>query len=330
MEHEISIIIPVYDTSPELIEKSLASCLNQSFRDIEVVIVDDGSSNEATVSCLDEIEARKMDVDVVVRHIPNGGVSAARMEGAGTATGKYITFLDSDDMLHSSFCERMYHVLKATDSDMVACGNFCFSGDGECDGLLSASEEAKEVCTYEKAENLAGGIFGATKAPAFYTLWAKLMRRDIFLDTCSIYKDIARGEDMVTVFEYLTACNKIAVIKDKLYFYNEGNEDSVTKKADARQMTVALAWIAMYDIICDRGYESLREPAAVKTIGAIIDAISGAGKNRGAEKVYYYASQIKRFHKYFSLLSHSNRVKAVIIMRTPFIYRLLARIRQRG
>ena len=66
--------------------------------------------------------------------------------------------------------------------------------------------------------------------------------------------------------KYLTACDRIAVIKDKLYFYNEGNDDSVTKKSDPRQMTVALAWIEMYDICCNKGYDSLREKAAVKAV----------------------------------------------------------------
>lgn len=340
MAHKISIIIPVYNTASQLLDQAIKSCEKQTFEDIEIVIVDDGSTDEATLKYLADIEKQQPEGKIKIAHIPNGGVSNARMQGVKLASGKYVTFLDSDDVLSPIFCECLYTIITQTGSDMAGCGNFRFRDISECDftgnipSYYANIEEVNgksesPVCTYKKSEYLLGGILGATDAPAFYTLWAKLLLREKVLDNCRVYSDIARGEDMLAVFEYLTACDRIAVIKDKLYFYNEGNDDSVTKKSNPRQMTVALAWIEMYDICCNKGYDSLREKAAVKAVMGLIDAISGAGRNKGASQVGFYADKIGRFHSYFKLLSRSNRIKAVIIMRVPFIYTLMARIRSK-
>ena len=117
MKREISIIVPIYN-----VEKQLSTCiesiLNQTFMNFELILVDDGSPDKCGEIC-DEYE--KKDKRIKVIHKKNGGLSDARNAGLNIATGKYIGFVDSDDIIHPQMYEKLYNCINKYNSDIIQC-----------------------------------------------------------------------------------------------------------------------------------------------------------------------------------------------------------------
>lgn len=122
---KISVIVPVYNVE-KYISKSVSSILNQSYKDIEVILVDDGSTDRSGEIC---DEFAKKDERIVVIHKKNGGASDARNYGLDFATGECIGFVDADDYIDEDMYEKMMLVLKQYDADIVTCGNIVHDKD---------------------------------------------------------------------------------------------------------------------------------------------------------------------------------------------------------
>ena len=112
---KISVIVPVYNVEKYL-EKCVESILNQSLKDIEIILVDDGSPDNCPQIC-DEYATK--DSRVKVCHKQNGGLSSARNEGLKHVSGEYYMFVDSDDWLDSETCEVTYNYAKQNDADCL-------------------------------------------------------------------------------------------------------------------------------------------------------------------------------------------------------------------
>ena len=115
---KISIIIPVYNVET-YIHKCIGSVLAQTYRNIEVILVDDGSPDNSGIIC---DEYAKKDKRVIVIHKKNGGLSDARNAGIDAATGDYIVFVDSDDYIAPDMIEKLYETQKRNNADITVCG----------------------------------------------------------------------------------------------------------------------------------------------------------------------------------------------------------------
>lgn len=111
----ISIIIPIYNVA-EYLDTTVNSSLNQTYKDIEIILVDDGSTDCSGLLC---DEFKKKDDRIKVIHKENGGLSSARNAGVGRANGNYVLFLDGDDYLRNDAVERLVEVLKDYPSDII-------------------------------------------------------------------------------------------------------------------------------------------------------------------------------------------------------------------
>lgn len=117
MDNLISVIVPVYNVENYL-EHCVESILKQTYRNIELILVDDGSTDTSGRLC-DELKG--IDDRIIVVHKSNGGLSDARNSGIDHASGKYITFIDSDDYISTNFLKNLYHALIANQSDISIC-----------------------------------------------------------------------------------------------------------------------------------------------------------------------------------------------------------------
>ena len=115
---EISVIVPVYNCE-KYIGKCIESILNQTFKDLELILIDDGSADESGKIC-DEYKIQDKRVKVI--HEKNSGVSIARNVGINVAKGKYIGFVDSDDYLAPDMYESLYENLMKSHADVAICG----------------------------------------------------------------------------------------------------------------------------------------------------------------------------------------------------------------
>lgn len=202
----ISIIIPVYNTL-EYLERCFDSVSAQNYKNIEVLVIDDGSTDGSGDYC---DNYAKKDFRFRVIHKDNEGVSKARNTGLDIANGEYIAFVDSDDSVENSIYEVLYASLKEFDADMVICNQTHFTqGKKEKREVLNRvavlnNEEALE-------EILLGRAFGGTP-------WNKLFKKSM-VQNIRFQEDVHYAEDLLFSVEVLLNCNKTVYVPEALYNY---------------------------------------------------------------------------------------------------------------
>jgi len=204
----ISIIIPVYNVENYLI-KCLESIINQTYKDIEIILVDDGATDSSGEIC-DLYKAK--DKRISVFHKKNGGLSDARNFGLDRCTGEYITFLDSDDYVDESYIEKMYVNLLETESDISIC-NFEKVYD---DDFKSKEEKSVSRTLYLKYEALER-LFDREVCAQFVVAWGKLYKKELFKTIRFPLGKI--HEDEFTTYKVLHGAKKIVYTDEKLVYY---------------------------------------------------------------------------------------------------------------
>ena len=216
----ISIIVPVYKS-----EKTLAGCLDsllaQTYADIEVICVIDGSPDSCGDIC-DAYAVKDARIKSIKRE--NGGVSSARNRGIDEATGEYLMFVDSDDTVEPDYCEKMWKAHTETDAELVICGfHHWYVG-----------RDVKKVPSNPgvyKTENYGTDFLKLYQEGFLNMPWNKLFKKEFAgrFDT-----SLSLGEDLLFNMNYLEKCSKVAVIPDALinYIQEEKGNTLSTKKRD--------------------------------------------------------------------------------------------------
>ena len=218
----ISIIIPVYKVEKYL-PRCIESVLNQTYKNFELILVDDGSPDNSGKIC-DEYALRDNRIKVI--HKENGGVSSARNTGIDAASGEYINFIDSDDWVPENSLEILINAILSNDADLSVGGYELRQIKAKKislpDNILSFSENLPI-----DAKNLKILDWGH-----FHSCWCKLFKRDIVLrHNLRFDLDIKLGEDCLFVRNYLFYVRKIVTLSQNVYYYNLLNEYSATKKS---------------------------------------------------------------------------------------------------
>ncbi|WP_408071380.1 glycosyltransferase family 2 protein [Butyrivibrio sp. JL13D10] len=217
----VSIIVPAYNCISS-IERCIISLLGQSYEKIEIIIVDDGSTDGTGDKCLNMALGDKRIKFYSVEH---RGVSEVRNEGLRHASGEYIMFADADDYVKNSFVMQMVAALEADpDCDMAVCNyeRVVYGGlypirTFTDDGMIS-----KEDYLIQTLKDPGHHYFGV--------LWNKIFKRSIISENAiSLKKDITLGEDFVFSLNYLKFAAKVNIINDKLYFYCYQKNDTLSR-----------------------------------------------------------------------------------------------------
>ncbi|MGH4139644.1 glycosyltransferase [Clostridium sp.] len=217
-EIKVSIIIPVYNVE-DYIEKCLSSAVGQTLRGIEIIVVNDGCTDES-MKIVDIFENRHSNIRVVNQE--NGGLSFARNSGIAIARGKYIAFIDSDDYIDETMIKTMYNSAEDGKLDLVACNLT------KVDTIGREIGQEKNVidcnCSYDKVEGTREYLLNNIPSYA----WNKLYRRSLFIDNKIRYPVGRLYEDIGTTFELLFNAQRIGFINESLYFYVQ-REGAITK-----------------------------------------------------------------------------------------------------
>lgn len=245
---EISVIVPVYKAERYLAE-CIDSILNQTFSDFEVLLVNDGSPDGSGAIC-DAYAAREERVSVI--HQENQGQAAARNHAMPRAQGKWICFVDSDDVIHPQMLELLYSAAQKSGCGISMCQ--MLEAAEMPASFLKPQEEAFEVVTMDEARLVQ--LHDADRYPGWVAC-AKLIRREYIehhpFTPGRVY------EDNAAVCHWLYEAKNVAVMEHELYFYR-GNPDSTTKKTFTLKRLDYL-W-ALEEIIAfctNAGYFQLRE-----------------------------------------------------------------------
>lgn len=206
MEHLISVIIPVYKVEKYL-DKCIESVVNQAYRNLEIILVDDGSPDHCPAMC--DAWAKK-DNRIRVLHKKNGGLSDARNAGLAVATGELISFIDSDDWIEKSFFECLHQAMIETDADVAECATVYETEDGK---LLRIRKEAPATLL-ERKEALCRLIL---EDGVYQTVWNKLYRCEIVREVTFVSGKC--NEDDFWTYQVFDRGKKLAIVEAPLYHY---------------------------------------------------------------------------------------------------------------
>lgn len=215
----ISIIIPVYN-----VEKYLGRCmnsvLNQHYRDFEVILIDDGSTDNSGVMC---DEWSKKDGRVIVIHQKNSGAGAARNTGLAIANGELIGFVDSDDWIESDMFERLVTALKMyPEADIAECETNRTDGKRK-----SKRKKYDSAITLKSQKQMLETFFRIHGGESNYGIYTKLIKKKVISGFQFIEGTIS--EDVMASYYFYTHCDKVVKINDCLYNYFQ-NQNGVTRK----------------------------------------------------------------------------------------------------
>ncbi len=222
MEALISVIIPVYNVENYL-RRCVDAVLNQTYRSLEVILVDDGSPDTCGTIC--DAYARE-DQRVVVIHQKNAGLSGARNAGIEAARGEYLVFVDSDDYVTEDFIARLYGALVSTGSDLAQCKWKYVKGES----IPDPERDTGRVDTFAKTEMMENLYI---PDGAYYVVaWNKLYKKELFK---GIRYPLGRiHEDEATTYKIYDRISRAAVIDACMYGYFTGN-DSITRGKFSRK-----------------------------------------------------------------------------------------------
>lgn len=220
MEGLISIIVPVYN-----VEKYLSRCLDslvvQTYRKLEIILVNDGSTDDSGKIC-DRYAI--MDKRIKVIHKPNGGVSSARNVALDIATGDYIAFVDADDWLESDWAEIAVDHLKQADADCYI-GSFVRSyDDGRPDKITHPLTNAMDLTPIDCLKEMY--LKPIVEASYDWCVWGKLFRA-VFWQSVRFDKNVAMEEDGLAFWQILSQCSKIIYRPDYGYHYLDRDDSAV-------------------------------------------------------------------------------------------------------
>ena len=215
---KVSVIVPVYKVE-KYIKKCVNSIINQTYKNLEIILVDDGSPDKCPQICDDYAEK---DSRIKVIHSVNQGVSCARNQGIKASSGEYVTFVDSDDWLPNHAIEQLVTAIEENNAD------FCFGNTIEVGAIHTARVfDVGRKCIDKSDEE----EFISYISKMYMTPWGKLYRRQILEQSdINFPKGVQYGEDTNFLLKYLCACNHLCSIDSNVYFYNRMVIFSATRK----------------------------------------------------------------------------------------------------
>ena len=229
---DISVIVPVHNVE-ELLPRCVDSILKQTKRNIDIVLVDDGSTDGSGAVC-DEYAKNNENIHVV--HKPNGGLTSAWKAGVEASEGRYLGFVDSDDWIDEDMYKRMWESACKYNSDVVVCGLVFDYEDTSIPKRNEISSFGKEYYSRKDLEELFpklindGRFFGRMLQPARVT---KIYRRELVENNMALCKEeVTVGEDMQLTLPALLDAKSMSVVKEFYPYHYWFNQKSMTGKYD--------------------------------------------------------------------------------------------------
>lgn len=219
----ISVIVPVYNVE-SYIYKSIKSICDQTYKNIEIILVDDGSTDKSYQIC-EQLRSEDERIKLITQ--ANQGVSKARNVGINNSNGKYIYFMDADDYIEKDMLENMYNIYQKNKTDIVICGYYF---ETQKKYKVDRYEVKYKEVYYKDREELMNDFVKLWDSSLMYNIWNKLYKRDLIFENGLIFPEYKMGEDLEFNNKYVELC-KSAYVLDKCYYhYIREREESATTK----------------------------------------------------------------------------------------------------
>ena len=225
----VSVIVPVYNVE-KYVGRCLQTIMQQTYQNIEIIIVDDGSPDRSGLIC-EEIAQKDSRIRVI--HQENQGLSGARNTGIEAANGAYLAFVDSDDWIRSEMIEVLYNLMQQTDAEIGACGTEICSDSGH---VAYYSDNQEEVCVFTRNEAMQELL---EDHRIRNVTWNKLYRKAVFEEV-----RFPRGmifEDIATTYKVLDLAERVAYCGRPLYCYYKSEESIIRSNFSAKKFDKVIA-----------------------------------------------------------------------------------------
>lgn len=309
MVPKISVIIPVYNVEDYVCE-CIESILNQTYKNLEIIIVIDGSTDNSEKLCRNYDDER-----IQIVNKKNGGLSSARNAGIEVATGAFLSFIDSDDYIDSKMIENLYHDMVTFEAD-VACCNYDFCNEQS----LITKDHAVAISNpevYDSETALDHLLF-----ENYYKCyaWNKLYKRELFHTIR--YPEGKLFEDIVTTYQIFQRAKKISFNNASLYHYRVREGSITAGKFNERTYDMIAA---IQQIMGESKSDSVRLGCMLYTLYFINNMIQGRTWDKG---VYlFYRENIKHIPKEtFSQISKSRKLQMKLCYHSACFYRILYKL----
>lgn len=249
---KISIVIPIYNVSA-YVESCLESIRKQSFKDLEIILVDDCGTDNSMEIIRGYLKSHNFGEVRIIHHAHNRGLSAARNTGLGAATGDYVYFLDSDDELKNCCISEMVASLKNQSYDFVI-GNYEVTGDDKPALTLSDGEILgnKEI------------LHSYAEGRWYMMAWNKLCRRDFLLSNDLFFEEGVLHEDVIWSFKLSCKANSMYVVQKPTYKYNIRTASIMTGTPIERDVNQYMkAFEAMTKFLANEGRQTAKDEYAI-------------------------------------------------------------------
>ena len=290
MSELISVIIPVYKVE-EYLDECVSSVVNQTYKNIEIILVDDGSPDNCPAMCDDWA---KKDGRIRVIHKTNGGLSDARNAGLEIVSGDYIAFVDSDDYIKPDMIEKLHTAIRREDADIAACGILSCESEKEtawgCHSVVGSSEQILAMLYDDAAYPVSA--------------WNKLYRRSCWKalrfpvgKTC---------EDAFTTYQLVHNADRIVMIPEALYCYRIRPGSIMTSAFSLKKMDEEEAWRCNYQFI-EKHYPRLKKKAFdfyLQRVNVLLHTMSAEDRMHFTEQYRMLRNILKSHLGYVLFSSH--------------------------
>lgn len=305
----VSVIIPVYNTE-EYIEQCLDSVISQTLSDIEIICVLDGPSDQSGLIAKRYAE---QDSRIVIIEQANTGLSAARNAGLKRATGKYISFIDSDDWVSPEFIEKLYESARATGADMAICNFYYYRncpipGCPIPDGIHDPRSICRELILDKVIKNYA---------------WNKLISKEIFDKYNILFPVGLLFEDIAIMCQIAYRSSKVSVINEYLYFYRS-RPDSIMNTYNPKQfldMFKALKRVKVF-LLDENLYHLYQLEYEYNCIGKLLGAAKTISK-KNSQLIYLFDELKNIFDDLLDGKQISSQTKQLLSTHNRFSLRML-------
>lgn len=313
----ISVVIPIYNVEKYL-EQCIKSVINQTYRDLEIILVDDGSTDRSGDIC---DYYKTQDNRITVIHKENGGLSSARNVGIDLANGKYICFIDSDDFVDLSMLEIMEKEMKR--ADVVICGKEDIWK--ESIESVNREEEVNENICMMTGEN-AFEHFLLEDKEGYVVAWNKLYHTDDFKKNSIRYPEGKIHEDCFTTYKLLLNAKKVAFVNMPLYKYRHREGSIMYNKNLTKDLSIIEAYSEIMTLV-DRRFPQYIQAATYRYILANLFCADRCIYDENRKYLLEISENIKKsgWHNN-KFLRGQQRARTIVLCYIPKVYPNIRRI----
>ena len=265
MDKLISVVIPIYKVE-KYIFRCVDSVLNQTYKNLEIILVDDGSPDACPKIC---DEYAKKDARVIVIHKQNGGLSSARNAGIEIAKGEYITFIDSDDYVNDNYVETLYKAICEDGTDLAIGSHRAVYDNGTV-----IDRSCSKRCTLSSVEALKCVLYDDG---IDVSAWAKLYKLELFSDIR--YPEGRLYEDAATTYKLIDKAGKISLDSKVIYNYMIRINSIAAGAFSPKKMDLITSTKEMCDYIVEK-YPELEKAAKRRLTYAYLSTLSQLAQSK--------------------------------------------------